>query len=262
MKQQQTKFVIISMARCGTTFLVDLLNSHPNIYCDGGILKNRDPATSLKSFFELHLANASVRASGFKLMGQQNSHLLESVIQNPEIKKIILRRKNHVRHFYSLTMARSCSVYHLRPFTQTIQRRWTSIQRNFWLGKYRSFAASVKNLLLTLLFFRQYTTSYSPRLLHLNPEELSRFMAQKEEYFATLKDSLARHGQSWLEVCYEDLVDGDFLSECARILDFICVSTCRLSASTKRLHGTPLPDLIANYEQIKQYCRDRGIAFE
>lgn len=251
------------MARCGTTFLVDLLNSHPNIYCDDGILKHRDPATSLKSFFDVQLANSWVRASGFKLMCQQNSHCLESVIQDSEIKKIILLRKNHIRHFYSFTMAQRYGVFHLRPFMQTIQRRWTSIQDNFLLGKYRSLAVSVKNLLLTLLFFRQYTTFYSPRLLHLNTEKLSRFIVQKEEYFATIKDSLDRHGQSWLEVYYEDLVNGgNLLDECVRILDFICISTRSLSASTKRLHGMPLPDLIANYEQIKQYCCDRGIAFE
>jgi hypothetical protein len=110
------RFVIIGSPRTGSSHLVTLLGSHPEILCNGNVfhpknvwvfwpkkdlteatrselldLRRRDPEALLDRVFENSYGRSHV---GFKIFQGQDDRVLARLIVDSDIKKIVLYRRN------------------------------------------------------------------------------------------------------------------------------------------------------------------------
>lgn len=118
------RFVIIAAPRTGSNWLCTLLNSHPRILChhelfnpegihyalDQGktlistdiITRDRDPRAFLEHFWQYQ---GDVDALGFKLNRGQTEAIFEMILEDLQIAKILLRRRNRVKTYVSEQIA-------------------------------------------------------------------------------------------------------------------------------------------------------------
>lgn len=120
-----TRFVILAAPRTGSNLLCTLLNSHPHVLCHHEIfnprgifyaLNYRDGSISLGSLDErdrnpLEFLERVWRwpggfpCVGFKMTRDQCDVVMERVIENRTIRKIVLRRHNRLKTFVSEMIA-------------------------------------------------------------------------------------------------------------------------------------------------------------
>lgn len=119
------RFLIMGLPRSGTTYLMTLLNAHPQIHCSGeqfnphaivGIggdcddrleavtARDRDPVGFFERFFERHLAPGRALV-GFKFMIGHNVALLDHIAAAPDIRLILVHRENRLAQVSSLIRA-------------------------------------------------------------------------------------------------------------------------------------------------------------
>lgn len=113
----ETKFVIFSRGRSGSTLLTDLLDSHPQIHCEGELFRHRllCPRLYLKAKSVLSDADAY----GFKLLSYQiwkvqpirRPTRFVDELHSRGYKVVYLRRKNILRHALSNLYARHSGAF-------------------------------------------------------------------------------------------------------------------------------------------------------
>src|SRR6056297_628556 len=116
-ENEYLKFMVVSNPRTGSTLLVHLLNSHPDILCHGEIFhwkaifsmplsekkclpalndRNRNPVRFLEQLFSDGYGS---KAIGIKMFQNHNPAMLNFLIRKREVKKIILKRNNYLDGF-------------------------------------------------------------------------------------------------------------------------------------------------------------------
>ncbi|WP_415407446.1 sulfotransferase [Sulfurovum sp. CS9] len=129
-KNHNQAFVVISTQRSGTTFLAQLLNSHPNIHMGKELFKTdknllnvdndnyrySDKGTSVKKHLDSYYAKygQTYQAVGFTVMYlqlQQNPDILTYIKEN-NIPCIYLERRNQLKTVISRLKARETGIYH------------------------------------------------------------------------------------------------------------------------------------------------------
>jgi LPS sulfotransferase NodH len=114
-------FVILAAPRTGSNMMCTLLGSHPDVLChhelfnprgvfyalelrDGGFdlggieERDRDPLAFLDRVWSADLGHSHV---GFKMTHRQNEAVLDAVLHDVDVLKVVLRRQNRVRTFVS-----------------------------------------------------------------------------------------------------------------------------------------------------------------
>jgi len=117
------KFVIISTPRTGSNLLRTLLDSHPEIVCHSELFskdaiyysyqyghewisgytkakRDSDPVQFLNFIYGTKLKE-TCHAIGFKILNEQNDTVLNQLIKDKTIKKIILKRENALMSYLS-----------------------------------------------------------------------------------------------------------------------------------------------------------------
>lgn len=117
-RHPRAKFVIFGPSRSGSTLLVTLLNSHPQIRCEDEILHDR--VLFPMAYISSRAALACEEVYGFKLLAYQLRNVQK--IQDPErflhdlvcggFECIYLRRHNLLRWALSNLYARSTARFH------------------------------------------------------------------------------------------------------------------------------------------------------
>ena len=126
------RFAIIGLARSGSSYLVSMLDSHPEIHCCGEIfnrdgvnlrwpktlggrqagraieseleeLRARDPQAFLERVFAIDFGKPVL---GFKIFRNHNPPMLERIIADRDIAKIVLRRANGLARYASAVARR------------------------------------------------------------------------------------------------------------------------------------------------------------
>ena len=133
------RFVIICAARTGSSHLVSVLSGHPELLVNGNVfddkaegrlyvfwqkeqltpelkaelvdLRKRDPEAFLEQIFRTNHGRTHV---GFKMFGGENDPMLDRIIDDASIKKIVLYRRNALANFSSALVARKTGKYSLR----------------------------------------------------------------------------------------------------------------------------------------------------
>ena len=120
------RFVILHATRTGSNFLCTVLNSHQDILCHHEIFnphviglarhlqgngfqlgsmaeREGDPVGFLERVWRTPLGRSAV---GFKLCLWQHEAAYHAVLPDPSVRKIVLKRRNRVKSFVSLLLAR------------------------------------------------------------------------------------------------------------------------------------------------------------
>jgi hypothetical protein len=123
---EAVRFIILNATRTGSNFLCTVLNSHPGILCHHEIFnphvigvarhlqdtdfrlgsmeeRQRDPVEFLDRVWSTNLGRAAV---GFKMCLWQHEPAYRAVLPDLSVRKIILKRRNRVKSFVSLLLAR------------------------------------------------------------------------------------------------------------------------------------------------------------
>jgi LPS sulfotransferase NodH len=180
------QFVILAAPRTGSNMLCTLLNSHPAITCHHEIFnprgvflalthrtqphvlpsceeRDRDPLSFLKRFWT---TMTGPDALGFKWTKGQNQQVLDCLVTDRQVLKIVLRRRNRVKTFVSAEIA---------------------LRTDQW-EVYEADELAV------------------PRpQINIDGTKLRRHVAEYEQFYTDLTDELVRSDQNWICLYYEEL---------------------------------------------------------
>jgi LPS sulfotransferase NodH len=238
-----TKFVLLSTQRSGSTWVIDMLNSHPHISAYSELFLENGRGTPTwggakdKVFWDTYLDEKrrtigcsytrellfhyldelygprdGVSAIGFKLMyGQAGAYpdLREYIISN-EVRIIHLIRRNLLDIILSKEAAAARDIYHTRT-SEEIQE------------------VSIR----------------------LGVAKLLGRLKREEREIQKGGAKFSSSGSPYMEITYEDLV-GDH-SEFDRLLEFLEaeIGGQQLNSSLKRINTVSHEEIIANYEAVK-----------
>jgi hypothetical protein len=264
--------VIISTARSGTKYLISLLSSHPNIACEKELFNHggqyykkvgltprqwhNEPETALAHFWALYDRMPEVKAAGFKVLAGQNQKAEIHLLQNPDIKKIILYRRNHLRQFYSELAAQRSGFYGESRIGHLVKNQLRSAVSSIRTGHYNKSIWRFRNVVRFTCTWLVYGSPYVPRKLTVLIPALQKYIQKKEKYFQRIDTILCEKNQPFLRVDYEDLDNDTSYQHYTKILDFLGVSHQVLTASEKKLHSMPLQELVANYDELEKTLRN------
>jgi len=225
-----TRFAILAVPRTGSNLLCTLLNSHPEILCHHELfnpqgiflaLSQRDRSSDLPSLHERDVAPVAFLDKiwqagrehpcvGFKWTRGQSTTVLEHVVQEREIIKIVLRRRNRVKTYVSAEIAQAT-------------QQWEA-------------------------YSQQELTQPRPRVTVENAQ-LRRHISENERFYADLRTALERTQQSAINLCYENLFSRDEQRRLLQLLGVSGVDQPLTAASVKQ-NPTSLGDVIANFAEL------------
>jgi LPS sulfotransferase NodH len=237
-----SRFVIFAAPRTGSNWLCSLLDSHPSVLCHHEIFnpegihysvslrsgeldlgtvaeRDRDPAAVLARLWQATLGRRWV---GFKLNRDQNARVFALVLADPDIRKIVMKRRNRIRTFLSEHVALATGEWESYPWSNVSERK---VQ------------------------------------VTIDPASLRAHVARNDQYFKALEDSLRETGQTYLEVTYEALTDVDEQARILSFLD-LDMPEGGLRGATRKQGRGDLRDAIANFEQLARHLAGSELAAE
>lgn len=237
------RFVILSARRSGSNLLCTLVDSHPDALCHHELFnprgiftaldlrdtatplhdiatRERDPFVYLAQVWRYARGHACV---GFKMTLEQHPEILQAVLDDAGIAKIVLRRDNPLRALVSERIA-------------DITGRWEA-----YVGE-----AGGQNI----------DPAARPRV-HVERDELDRHVRQVQAFYDGLTDVMQRSDQRWLELRYESLFDAD---EQHRLCDFLGLSPRPLQARSIRQNPEPLERLLDNADALRRSLASTPLA--
>jgi LPS sulfotransferase NodH len=233
-----TKFLIVGIARTGSTMLISQLNNHSQALAFGEIFRSPDsigwdvfPFRSYQSrklltlyksdpirFLEKDVFRkwpSNYKAIGFKLFYYHartfpQSTVWDYLVQRPEIRILHIKRRNVLSQYVSLQLAHKTDI-------------WSSTR----------------------------TFSQDPQCIQLD-------IAECQNHFAWVR-SLEEECESFFKhhevrsVYYEDLAR-DSPHEIEAVQKFLGLSYEMVSAQTVRQQSRPLSQVISNYPELRDAC--------
>lgn len=222
----EIKFVIFGRDRSGSTALVDLLNSHSDICCEGELLNQWMPVPRFRIC--VHEAASTCDIYGFKLLSYQLRDLYR--LSNPNYflqemnergyKFIFLTRENILRYAISNIAARKNKFHYFsadefkgyKPFIVDIEELYTWIQHGESLAEYeRACLTNIPHLKITyenniespdahqitcnqiFEFIQVEARPVKTRLLKGSSSDLSELIINHENVIRELKSSKYSH---------------------------------------------------------------------
>jgi sulfotransferase family protein len=244
MRHARTRFLVLTAPRTGSTWLVDLLNSHPQVAAYG----------------ELLLPEGQGPIPG----GSQDIPYLRTYLlagARPRTRARLLRRK----------LAFLNDIYAARPGIAAVGFKLTYRQSalNPWLLPYLSLRrGKVVHLIRTNLLdsLLSYESARARRVFHIQRGEpiagvrvrldTGRLLDRLEQHDFSVTRSRARLVTlrlPFIEVFYEELVGSRGAEKLAQVLDFIGArpDVSALDSPFVRVNAAPHAELIENYEEVR-----------
>lgn len=245
------RFVILAVPRSGSNLLCSLLHSHPDILCHhelynpngvyyalplrngefsfSGALdklaqRDADPLAFLDRVWQTNLDHSQV---GFKMTLRQNESVFEKVLHDPQVKKIVLRRRNTVKTYVSKLIAENDGIWE----DWDTDRQYSAVSTSTTPEQ-------------TMQQVKRQAVTVDWRLL-------SQDIQSNQQFYQTIYDTLSETKQTACQVDYETLMDS---STQRRLLEFLGVSDQSLSTLTRKQNSSDLRDLIVNYDQLLEQC--------
>lgn len=211
----EKQFVIFGRGRSGSTLLVDLLNSNPNIYCDGEILNRKliSPLGHIRNCSKMHKA----RIYGFKLLSYQlrsiqnipdPEEFLELLVEDYGYKMIFITRQNLLR--------------------QTLSKHYANF-RNSWHEKGKSV---------------------SRPLMHVDIPQLLRNLDEGYQ-LGTFEQKVVSHIDH-LPLSYEENLSSPEKQEdtLLKVSEFLGIEPFQGQSHLKKITGSRYSDFIENVEEM------------
>ncbi|MEA3446545.1 MAG: hypothetical protein U9R19_17655 [Bacteroidota bacterium] len=228
MDNQKTKFIIFGQGRSGSNLLVDLLNSHPDIYCDRELLNKR--SISLNNIVHRLLI------SGFPY------HYIKQHINN------------HPDKFYGFKL-----MYHqLRGREKLIPRLFNGnwkiihIQRNdILMQTFSGIIAQKANK-----YIRTEKDAVDKNIYYIEPEKVLNGLKIRTKALAYEKMILK--GTDYIDIVYEeDLANSNKWPESMeRVFKYLGVQPVEVSANTFKTDNRTNEERISNYHEIMEYLKN------
>lgn len=224
-KSPLTKFFIFGFQRTGSTLLVDLLDSHPHIHCEGELLLGK--VFSPITFLECRSRLCEKDVFGFKLL---TPHFQYQGIQKPDMfladlcqagyKTIKLKRRNILRAALSLYYAIVSGIFH---------------------------------------FNDNYEEAPLPKII-IEPKELLDKI-QWIEFHSTLQDRLSEN-LPHLEIIYEDDLQNNLFHQNTvdRIADYLGVPHAPVHTNWAKSPIDSISNIAANADEITEFIRQTEYA--
>lgn len=229
------RFVILNAPRTGSNYLCTVLNSHPDILCHHEIFnplvvgvarhlqdtafrigsieeRNADPVGFLGRVWSLPLGRSHV---GFKLCWRQNETIYRFLLEKSAIRKIVLKRRNRVRTYVSLALARQTTEWVV--YDDSAEPR--------------------------------------PRpAIQVDSRALLDMVAFNNDYYGEIEGALRNSGQSFETLYYEDLISGNGIAKALEFLG-VASGGGELRGQTWKLTDSPLPQIIVNFDELSAELR-------
>lgn len=255
------RFVIFNFPRSGSNFLCTMLNQHPDILCHQEVfnplriyysknfhtLSSEEGSISQEDLFlgkvglgskwqrdidpekfliKLWQHNYGARAVGFNLFPTHVPNMASSLIQDKNVKKVLLLRRNKVKCYVSRTIAR---------------------KTNSW-GQFSQ--GSSKN-----------TAKNSVNQVYVDSKDLMKWSQKYDQYFYSLRKKISNQDQVFFEVAYEDLAGAGSEPIKAQLLDFLGVplQIDALTPLSRKQNPDDLSELIINYDQLRNQLKGTSL---
>ncbi len=248
MSLRDNTFLIACPARSGSTMLVRLLQSHPDIWANGEVFVGRNGRE----------IGALAGVYGKKIREEKGA-------KDSLVKEL---RKEPIKFFYKYVLdaqGKKVSGFKLKS-DELIKRNYAFLKdivskdkdikiihlnRRNLLKRYLSWCVVNKMTGVTLVTNEQEAPDV--KKIRLDPKEcLKDFeMAEKREIF--LRDLFKDHRS--IDVEYENLVSSPDEWH-FKLCDFLGVSKKRLTTSTKKIISNKLSDSIENYEELYSFFKN------
>lgn len=252
-------FVVLGQPRAGTTWLLDLLHSHPRV-CSPNEILIRNPFVHGVPGPRWKRREASHH--GFKILDWQNGWWLQELMERREPAVILLWRRNKVRQLYSLKAAARSGIYHEKPMARQVSERLrhgcralARLQLGYALFAVRSAAAMLARRV-------SGGVSQPSGAIRITPEELDCFAEKTAARLALLRAALEKRGGPWIEITYEELSGSSHGATVRRIQEFLGLPPSAAGSAMRAMNARSLPELLANHDEIEDHCRNHGILFE
>jgi hypothetical protein len=260
------RFIILSDARTGSHMIAQALDSSPHIICfrelfniqldvvqynvegydneskEDFALRAEDPVRFLhERIFCEHAPE--VQAVGFKYhyMHWGFRGVLDELAADEELYVLHLRRRNQLRMFVSLELAKETGVWLVQPPRKS---GWDFV-RELRRGP-RAVVAKLRGKAPPLVAERPKP------LIHVDPQEFYEFMVKTGLREQQNVQRFAAHPIH--DVYYEEMVStpDSVFEEAQR---FLGLEPVKLQVETKRQNPEPLRDLIENYDELRERYR-------
>lgn len=225
-----TRFVILAAPRTGSNLLCTLLDSHPEILCHHelfnpqGVFKalahretiderqlmeerDRDPLVFLERVWR---AAPHVACIGFKWTRGQNEDVLQSVLGDSGIKKIVLRRRNRIKTYVSERIAQQTEQWEVYHEQELVMPR--------------------------------------PRIT-IDESDMLEHIALNNRFYDRLQSSLRRTDQPFIDVIYENLLSSAEQRRWLEFLGVDDCQFSLRPASVKQ-NPTDLRECVSNFSEL------------
>ena len=222
------KAVLLTMGRSGSSWVCDLLNSHPDVICHYELLKDHDDDSQetklklLKEKLDNHHLEAKLSIAKLLLYQLDEEYLKKLIIESEY--EFFLMKRNSVERFVSLKLAEQTGTWHL---DNMLDEEILSLGiKDILRGKY-----SLKDLYYRLIdglksYWSKWT--YRPQKIFIDPEELQttidyevKMDLQLEKWLASKNQKLERLSYENLPLENEELRD-QIICECFKIKKEYC----------------------------------------
>jgi len=236
-----TKFLMISSPRTGSNLLTGMLDAHPEIIAHYELFhkqavyysdkyghewikdynvekRDKDPASFLEFIYSQRL-NTKAKCIGFKIFDEHNMALLEELIADPKVKKIILKRDNLLMSFLSKLEAEKSGVFFETKDGKKAYQKPERINFN-----YRHFRI------------------YEQRNL---------------KFFDEVENKIKFHGQDYFTIEYQNILNKDVLRELLVFLG-VTPDPDLLEVRFRKQNQKKLEDRLSNYEEMLSQLKEKS----
>lgn len=240
----RTSFIIVCAPRTGSNLLQTKLNSHPEIICHSELfnkdgiyfggkqgkeyksvlsikMRNEYPELFVNTFYNLDVSGGPYSAVGFKILDGQNDEVMDSLLDDSGIRKIVLQRDNLLLSYLSFL-----------EMQKTGKANANTIQDIYNSGS-------------------ELTTA-------INFDALSAYFIRMNGFFSRIENRLHLSGQPWFPVRYHELHNDVILKS---LLSFLKIKDVNVVLSTNlvKLNQRSLVERISNYHEISSRLQECGL---
>lgn len=236
----EIKFVIIANPRTGTNHFIDLLNSHPDITCHSEVFhqktvyllegarddllerREKGPVAFLEEIYE----SSPTRACGLKIFGGHNPAVLDKVLHDPSIKKIVLYRPNFLAVYSSVRIAEA--------------------EKRYLIWEHKAVSIDTD----------AYDSSRTSEKAYFDQAEFNREWGIYQEHYKYALDVLNKSGQSYLFMTYEEFINESFFRRIFPYLGLPQPET--LHTRMRKLNTSDIVSRFLNTGEVSAYIEKIG----
>lgn len=235
------RFLILSSARSGSTFLVGLLRSHPQVRCEGEIFHDQHP----DKIFWAEMQKSETSQEMLDLRDSDPAAFLDKYIYQPDGEQV---------------SATGFKIFYYHAVREDWAPVWSALQadkdlRVIHLIRRNQLARVLSDKIAnqTNQWFSLEENSESPDLtVHLDPDRCKKEFERAARDHAKFADAFAGHPM--LELSYEDLA-ADLGKASELITGFLSIESRDLCTGLKKQNRRPAGDVIENYGELADYFK-------